>query len=331
MQRSSLILIALLGLTLGCEIVIEDPNGLRNKKAGAVDFSSVDLTALHEATAKAKKSAQNARKTRQEALKRLDRIERLISALTGKRVKPLPDPKPKPKPTPKVVDFDHGDFDTLLKKYVKNGLVNYKAWKKNDLKPLDAYLDRARGTNPAQLASDKHRMAFWINVYNAWTLRSMLKLYPTKSILSHSLAKKGFGIWQKNPIKINGKDQTLNDIEHKILRPMGDARIHFAIVCASIGCPPLRSGAYTADKLGPQMDESAKVFFATPSKFKTTGNTVYLSKIFDWFKKDFGTENKAVLKALAPYVKDEAAKKLMLSGTAKVAYLDYDWSINEQK
>ncbi|MDF1660460.1 MAG: DUF547 domain-containing protein [Planctomycetota bacterium] len=330
MHRSSLILIALLTLTIGCEIVIEDPNGLRNKKGSSLDLNNVDLTALNNATAKAKKSAAEARAVRKEALKKLARIERLISSLTGKRLKALPDPKPAPKPSPKTIDFDHTDLDTLLKKHVKNGLVNYKAWKKNDLKPLDAYLDRARATDPSKLASDKHRMAFWINIYNAWTLRSMLKLYPTKSILNHSLAKKGFGIWQKNAIKINGKDQTLNDIEHKILRPMGDARIHFAIVCASIGCPPLRSGAYTADNLGAQMDESAKVFFATKSKFKTDGNTVYLSKIFDWFKKDFGTDNDAVLKALAPYVKDEAAKKLMLSGKAKVAYLDYDWSINEQ-
>lgn len=330
MQRSLLILVAF--LALGCEIVIEDPNGLRNKGKGEhIDLSQVDLTALKEATAKAKKSAQDARRLREQALQRLDRIERLISSLTGKRLAPLPDPQPTPKAKPQVVKVDHSDFDALLKKYVKDGLVDYKTWKAKDLKALDAYLKRLQATDPSKLASDKHRMAFWINVYNAWTLRSMLKLYPTKSILNHSLAMKGFGIWKKNPISINGKNRTLDEIEHKILRPMGDARIHFAIVCASIGCPPLRSGAYTANKLGEQMDESARIFFATKSKFKVEGNTVYLSKIFDWFKSDFGTKPAEVLKSLASYAPNAEAKKLMLSGKAQISYLDYDWSINEQK
>lgn len=302
---------------------------------------SPGLEAVTQATVAAQKAAEEAKHANEETNKVLAKIDTRLDQLVGlvnqgdlgKRVKDTI--KDTVVATDKWVNFDHSDFDKLLQTYVKDGEVDYKTWKAKDLPALDQYLDRVRATDPAKLASDKHRMAFWINVYNAWTLRSMLGFYPTTSIMNHTKGKTAdnFDIWKNNPIKINGKDYQLNGIENEILRPMGDARIHFAVVCASIGCPPLLSNAYTVKDLGAQMDKSGRIFFATPSKFKVdhgTG-TVYISKIFDWYKVDFGTEPQAVLKYCAAYVKDPAAKKLMLSGSAKLGYLDYDWGINEQK
>lgn len=299
------------------------------------------LEVVTQATIAAQKAAEEARKANEETNKVLAKIDKRLDQLVslvkqgnlGKRIKDTI--KDTVEETDKLVNFDHSGFDKLLTKYVKDGEVDYKTWKEKDLPALDEYLKQVRATDPAKLASDKHRMVFWINVYNAWTIRSMLKFYPTKSILNHTKGKAegDFDVWKNNPININGQDYHLDGIENQILRPMGDARIHFAIVCASIGCPPLRSGVYTVKDLGPQMDASAKIFFATPSKFKVDHNTrtVYISKIFDWFKVDFGTEKQAVIKYCAQYVSDPAAKKLMLSGTANLDYLDYDWNINEQK
>ncbi|MDF1664315.1 MAG: DUF547 domain-containing protein [Planctomycetota bacterium] len=300
---------------------------------------SHSIAAVTQATIAAQKAAEEAKLANEETNKvlakidkRLDQLVRLVNqGDLGKRLKDTI--KDTVVETDKWVNFDHADFDKLLKTYVKDGEVDYKTWKAKDLPALDKYLDRVRSTNPAKLASDKHRMVFWINVYNAWTLRSMLGFYPTESILNHTKEKTsdGFDVWKNNPIKIDGKDYHLNGIENEILRPMGDARIHFAVVCASIGCPPLLSEAYTVKDLGAQMDKSARIFFATPSKFKVDSGTVYISKIFDWYKVDFGTEPQAVLKYCATYVSDPAAKKLMLSGTAKLGYLKYNWNINEQK
>jgi hypothetical protein len=319
------------------------PFGANGRRAPAVD-----MTAINEATAAAKKAAKEAREVTREARKsladlnkRLDELLRLTkTGSVGKELKnvvkdAVKNLKDNANNVNKVINFDHSAFDTLLKKYVKDGFVNYKDWKNNDLKALDVYLDRVRNCKPALLANDKHRMVFWINVYNAWTIRSMIKFYPTTSIRNHEKGKSsdGFGIWKNNPITIAGKDYHLDGIENKTLRPMGDARIHFAIVCASIGCPPLRSTAYTVKNLSAEMDANGRAFFASEGKFKAdvAAKKVYLSKIFSWFDKDFGKNKNDILKYLAQFVTDPEIKKLMESGTATVEYLWYDWNINEQK
>jgi hypothetical protein len=344
MERFKVVIFLLSLLSLGCEIVIEDPNGLRarsaNRGPGSRSSSGpvgnlVDLSALRAATAEASRATTEAREIAAQTRASLARVERLIASLKARTGDLEVAPKEDTKAAPVTGSFDHSDLDGMLKKYVKDGLVNYKDWKNNDLKRLDGYLDRVRATDPAVLADDKHRMVFWINVYNAWTVRSMMKFYPTTSIRNHEKGKSsdGFGIWKNNPITISGTDYHLEGIEHQILRPLGDPRIHFAIVCASIGCPPLRAEAFTVENLGSQMDDNGRVFFATKSKFKVDleTKTVSLSKIFDWFSKDFGADKAAVLAHLSKWVTDPAASKLMASGQARVAYLDYDWTINEQK
>lgn len=239
------------------------------------------------------------------------------------------------KPTKGQAGFDHSAFDGLLKKYVKDGRVDYKTWLAKDLKSLDAYLETVKAQDPEALSKDQ-KMTFWINVYNAWTIRSILKHYPLKSIMEITKGKlKGqpdFDVWKNNPLKIHGQDYHLDGMENKILRPMGDARIHFAVNCASIGCPPLRGEAYTADKLDAQLTDNGKVFFADPGKFKAdvAAKSVQLSKIFDWYKDDFGTKHSEIQKALAPYAPSADIRKLMETGTAKVSFLDYDWNLNSQ-
>jgi hypothetical protein len=337
------LLLCVLPLTLGliaCEI--EDPNGLRQRASFQLGGASagsrpanytIQLNALKEVAINARKAAMESREITAQAKKSLNRVNRLIAALGGGEFVPEVEAAPKAKPKPML--FDHSGFDVLLKKYVQGGLVNYKEWKAKDLPALDAYLDSARLCKPEKLVSDKHRMVFWINVYNAWTLRSMLGFYPTTSILNHTLDKNNntYGIWKQNPIKIAGNNYHLDGIEHQILRPMGDARIHFAIVCASGGCPPLRGEAFTVSRLNEQLDDNGRVFFSNKEKFKAdlTNKSVSLSQIFKWFAKDFGADQSAVLKRLSSWVTDGEIKALMKSGKVKVKYLDYDWFINEQK
>jgi hypothetical protein len=142
----------------------------------------------------------------------------------------------------------------------------------------------------------------------------------------------GFNIWKDVKLIVGGQPVSLEDIEHKILRKMGEPRIHFAIVCASIGCPRLLNEAYIGDKLNAQLTTNAQVFFAQQDKFHVDvkSKTAYLSPILDWFKTDFGKTSSDQLKTIAPYV-PENARDLISTGNVKIAYLDYDWGINDQK
>lgn len=231
-----------------------------------------------------------------------------------------------------LAKIDHAPWDALLKKYVdEKGRVDYQAWKKSaaDTRALNAYLNSlSRG----RLASSDKRskLAFWINAYNAVTIRGILREFPTTSIRNHTAKLWGYNIWKNLQLVVGDKSFSLEDIEHRQLRPMGDARIHFAIVCASIGCPSLRNQAYTADGLDQQLNDNAKRFFADRSKFRYEADrTAYVSPILNWFEEDFGDGDAAVLKSIAKFVPAET-QQLWKSGKSplRIRYLDYDWKLN---
>jgi hypothetical protein len=223
---------------------------------------------------------------------------------------------------------DHSDWDALLKKYVDDhGLVDYKTWKAKDTAALDAYLKKLAAVKDEEKLSKDERLALWINAYNAITIKTILDHYPVKSIKDVS------GAWSGNNWTVAGKaNLSLDDIEHKTLRKMGEPRIHFAIVCASKGCPFLRKGAFTADKLDAELEEQVQACFADPAKLKIDASSkkVAVIPLFDWFGDDFGASKPQRLTWIAKHVKDPALKKVCIDNDASLSFLDWDWALNER-
>jgi hypothetical protein len=231
----------------------------------------------------------------------------------------------------------HALFSSVLNKYVQNGKVNYKELCKDP--DLAKYISFLESSNPEDFTNEKDRLAFWINAYNAYTLKIICDHYPVKSIndlhsggtaLSHAFKTT---IWDKEIVVINHKATSLNNIEHKIIRPLfKDFRIHFALVCAAKSCPALRSEAYEGSKLDQQLDDQAKLFLSDNSKnrFEVATLKASISKIFDWYQKDFGKDKSEVLVAISKYLPDQIQKSIR-SGLDKwnVDYTNYDWSLNE--
>lgn len=228
---------------------------------------------------------------------------------------------------------NHTMYDTLLQRYVdERGLVNYRDWKRADEGTLDQYLAAAGRVDPNALRDAPEKLAFWINVYNALTIKGILTFYPTKSIKDH-VSPIGFNIWKDFTITIHGREYSLDNIEHDVLRKMGEPRIHFAIVCASIGCPRLLNEAYTGDRLDAQLTTNAQHFFADPSKFRLdrTTETVFLSPLFDWFGSDFGGTDQARLGFVKRFLSNADDQAFLDRSGLSIKYLDYDWSLNERR
>ena len=225
--------------------------------------------------------------------------------------------------------IDHSAWDGLLRRYVDgNGLVDYRRWKADGTAELDAYLaDLSRG-DASKPASEHATLAYWINAYNSVTVRGILREYPTKSIRDHTAKLWGYNIWEDLFLRTGGGRKSLEQIEHEVLRAMGEPRIHFAIVCASVGCPRLLNRAYTAEAVDEQLDANARDFFSRSRNFRVEDGTVYLSSILDWFGEDFGDSTGEVLGRIRQWVPEAAKPKL--AGRLKVNYLDYDWGLNAQ-
>jgi hypothetical protein len=215
-------------------------------------------------------------------------------------------------------------YAELLGKYVKDGVVNYQGLK-NEESVLDKYLKVLEEID-SKLLSRSDKFAFYINAYNAWTIKLILSGYPDiKSIKDlGSLFKSP---WKKKICRIDGKTITLDDIEHNILRPrFKDPRVHFAINCAAKSCPPLRSEPYRGGELDKQLDEMTKAFINDLESNHMVDHTLYVSSIFKWFAEDF---NKDIVGFFLKYAKGDLKKQLKANKeNIKVKYLDYDWSLN---
>ena len=230
--------------------------------------------------------------------------------------------------------IDHSAWDGLLNKYVDPaGMVQYSAWKSSaaDIQALDGYLESLSRSNSQ--GTHEEQLAFWINAYNAVTIKGILREYPTSSIRNHTARFFGYNIWKNLKLIVAGQPISLDDMEHKILRKMDEPRIHFAIVCASIGCPRLLNEAYTPERVDEQLTQNARHFFADANKFRYDAerNTFLLSPILDWFGKDFGSTQAAQLKRIAAWLPDGQAQQTAAAGSGKMTFLDYDWALNDKK
>jgi hypothetical protein len=229
---------------------------------------------------------------------------------------------------------DHSPFDTLLKRYVdQDGYVNYGAWHNSaaDRQALQQYLTSLSQASPTVQASREGQLAFWINAYNAVTLEGILQVYPTDSIRSHTSKLGGYNLWKDLPLLVGGQPYSLDAIEHQVLRKMGEPRVHFAIVCASIGCPRLLNEAYVRNRVSEQLAVNTRDFFARSQNLRvdSASHTLHLSSILDWFGSDFGAGQSEQLKALAAYLPAEA-QAIAASPQARVRFQEYNWSLNDQ-
>ncbi len=239
---------------------------------------------------------------------------------------------------PPPFDQDHKNLTEVLQQaVVVNGSVakvRYKWLVKHQTKLILYLKDMAHVTPKVyQSWNDKDKMAFLINAYNAFTLKLIVDNYPLKSI------KKIGGIFKflKSPWKIDfitliWKRMSLDDIEHMLRTDFSDPRVHFAINCASVGCPALRNEAYVGSRLDSQLDEQTRLFLrdGVRNQIDVTNKTLKLSKIFDWYEDDFNKKAGSVEKFIAPYITDDpAVRKSLMNNEYKIEYTDYDWSLND--
>ena len=212
--------------------------------------------------------------------------------------------------------IDHQKWHVLLQKHVSaKGNVNYPGFKK-DAQALRVYLDELSANVPQKSWSRNAVLAYWINVYNAFTVKLILDNHPVKSI------KDIKDPWGKKFFILGTKKYSLEEIEHEILRKMDDPRIHFAINCASFSCPNLSNEAFIDTKLEKQLDVAAKAFVNDKTKNIIQQESVEISKIFDWFSGDFKS-NGSIVDYLNQYSTIKISKK------AKIKFKEYNWSLND--
>jgi hypothetical protein len=230
-------------------------------------------------------------------------------------------------------------YRDLLGKYVTAApsginLVDYAKWKKNksDLQRLDAYLAALQALKPSAMARDE-AFAFWINLYNAATLKLLLDNYPVRSI--RDIASTGTGLldfkagpWRTKFLAVEGQTLSLDQIEHEILRPkFRDPRMHYAINCASIGCPNLKRTPWTAKTIEADLEAAARAYVNHPRGVSIGADgALRVSSIYHWFGQDFGGGDKGVIAHLHKYAAPDIAARLARS--TAIAGHDYDWSLN---
>lgn len=230
---------------------------------------------------------------------------------------------------------DHTLLTRALQSHVKDGKVDYPGIKADERFQL--YIAQLQRTDTSMIRPEE-KMAFWINVYNAYTIKIVTDYYPIGSIMDLNTGGKliaflfGMTVWDKDWVFVGNVTTSLNTIEHKILRPMGDARVHFALVCAARSCPPLRPEAYDSEELGDQLNDQGRIFLAESSKNRVdvAGRKVYLSKIFDWYEEDFVTKGATVLDFIIPFLSPDLRTLIQANQQEfEIGYSEYDWSLNE--
>jgi len=219
---------------------------------------------------------------------------------------------------------DHRIFAELLTKYNHNGVVDYAGFKKEEAR-LDAYLDELVKIEPDSLSRNE-RFAFYVNAYNAWTIKLILSGYPGIESIK-DLGSFFKSPWKKEFVRLGGEVITLDTIEHNILRPkFEDPRVHVAVNCASKSCPPLWGEPFIGRRLDAQLNTATMAFINNPKFNRLEKNTLYVSRIFKWFSEDF---NDDIIGFFEQYASGELKSALTARRSSlKIEYLDYDWSLN---
>lgn len=235
-----------------------------------------------------------------------------------------------------AAEIDHSDWDLFVQTHVKVGLdgINRLPYGKipdADRARLKAYLDRLQAVEIQKYPRSEQR-PYWINLYNAATVQVVLDHYPVESITKINISPGFFskGPWKKKLLTVEGEPVSLDDIEHRILRPIWrDPRIHYAVNCASIGCPNLARRAYTASRMDGLLDDGARAFIGSERGVSVKDGKLTVSSIYKWFREDFGEDDAAVISHLKKYASIELRKKL--DGFKAIDADQYDWSLNDAK
>ncbi|MDH3326525.1 MAG: DUF547 domain-containing protein, partial [Gammaproteobacteria bacterium] len=227
----------------------------------------------------------------------------------------------------KAEEPDWENYNQLLKQYVKPGQLNNVNLMTVDylgIKGDPAFnklVSQLVVFDTNKLVNKQEKLSFYINAYNVLAIKVVLDHWPVKSI--KDVGGLFSSVWKEDAGKINGQMVSLHQIEHEILRKMGEPRIHMSIVCASVSCPDLRNEAYTADRLNEQLDEQSKLFLANTKKgLYIKGNTAFVSKLFDWFEEDF--ENKGGVKRFIRQYNNDVNENTKID-----ADIEYDWQLNK--
>jgi hypothetical protein len=238
---------------------------------------------------------------------------------------------------------DHSTLTEVLGTYLQHDLVDYAALQLGR-EGLDAYLAELAGTDPEVLGAAPRdaRLAFWINAYNACALRLVIDHYPIrKAGFPTSLVRSLQGVpansirqiadtWSREFCDVAGKARGLDEIEHEIIRPMGEPRIHFAVNCASRSCPVLGQQPYTAEGLDEQLDAAVRRFLASERNYvlqREGDPALALNKVLDWYRDDFGGID-GVVEFLLQYVTPQDAEYIR-AHSPDVEFLEYDWTLND--
>ena len=233
-----------------------------------------------------------------------------------------------------TLQIEHSGWDKFLEQYVlpgKDGInrVSYSRVSDTDRQQLKNYIASLEQL-PIRRYSREQQLAYWINLYNALTVYVILQHYPVNSIRDIDISPGFFadGPWGKKLLTIEGQAVSLNDIEHRILRPLWqDPRLHYALNCASLGCPNLSTNAFHADTLDAMLDQGAAAYVNNPRGVMLKNGKLYVSSIYSWFRDDFGESDTAVIDHLKLYA--SPALQNTLSGIEHIAGDDYNWSLND--
>jgi hypothetical protein len=251
-----------------------------------------------------------------------------------------------PATSPGTFDHDYRAYAALLRTHVRGDRVAYRALKTHR-DDLDAVVRSVGAVTEPDVRgwSRRQQIAYWINAYNVFTLRAIVDHYPIEGTWFSRSPRNSIrqidGVWTVLRWRAAGRDLTLDDIEHRILRPAyKEPLVHFAVNCASVGCPPLALEPYRAEGLDAQLEAAARRYLASPQGLVVRGDVLWVSSILKWYGEDFveryagrgpkagSAVDRAVLALVAAFGPAEATS-LVASGRGRIRFLSYDWSLND--
>jgi len=229
--------------------------------------------------------------------------------------------------------IDHSGWQAVLDTYLKShdsdiNRIDYKSLQANGADQLNDYLDSLLDIDPREY-NKKEQFAYWVNLYNAATVALIIENYPVESITKIKDGILSFGPWDREWLEVGDEILSLNDVEHRILRPIWrDNRIHYAVNCASLSCPNLSAVAFTSENTETQLKKLAKEYVNHPRGISIIKDRLYISSIYDWYKGDFGNNDQELLEHFLQYAEHDLKSQLL--SLKSVSYKDdYDWQLND--